>query len=72
MLQLARSVEDGSGQTVLVSGEPGIGKSRLVRETERQLAQESWLVLHGACFERDQFVPYAPFLSSNFASCLSG
>src|SRR5829696_6540377 len=52
---------DGSG-VLLVSGEAGIGKSRLVREATAHAATLGSDVLHGSCFDGDQAVPYAPFL----------
>jgi DNA-binding NarL/FixJ family response regulator len=52
----------GSGQTLLVAGEAGIGKSRLVAETKARAAERGVLVLQGQCFETDRSLPYAPFV----------
>src|SRR5438270_11616342 len=60
----------GTGRTVLLAGEAGIGKSRLVAEA-RALAQDSFIVLEGHCFEPDGAIPYAPVLDllrSRFAA----
>ena len=55
---------DGEGRrAALISGEPGSGKSRLVRELAGRLAAEGALVLYGAC---DAVVPapYGPFVEA--------
>jgi DNA-binding CsgD family transcriptional regulator len=52
----------GHGQTLLVTGEAGIGKSRLVAETKARAEQRAVLVLQGQCFETDRSLPYAPFV----------
>ena len=59
LISLARS---GQGQVVQVSGEAGIGKSRLVAEVKTRAASEGFLVLQGACFQMDSSYPYAPLL----------
>ena len=46
---LAARAKDGEGQVVLLSGEPGIGKSRLVRELREQLADEPYTPLSHYC-----------------------
>jgi DNA-binding CsgD family transcriptional regulator len=58
LLRLFERAKEGQGQIALVSGEAGIGKSRLVREMKAQL-QMGVQVLQGNCFEADQMLPYA-------------
>jgi ABC-type oligopeptide transport system substrate-binding subunit len=50
----------GEGQLLLVSGEAGIGKTRLVRELATQVQVSGGRVLEGACYAEGG-VPYAPF-----------
>ncbi|MEM6797843.1 MAG: AAA family ATPase, partial [Acidobacteriota bacterium] len=56
--QLAR---EGSGQAVLMSGEAGIGKSRLVREVETR-ASSGGLVLRCQCTPYERHTPFAPIV----------
>ncbi|MEP7358039.1 MAG: BTAD domain-containing putative transcriptional regulator, partial [Anaerolineales bacterium] len=50
----------GAGQVLLVSGEPGIGKTRLVRQLARFAGAAGGRVLLGECAARGG-LPYAPF-----------
>ena len=50
----------GQGGTLLVRGEPGIGKTRLVRELVTQAEVSGGRALLGACYAEGG-VPYAPF-----------
>ncbi|MFL6043417.1 MAG: ATP-binding protein [Gaiellales bacterium] len=55
---------EGEGRrVVLLGGEPGSGKSRLVREFAGEVAEDGTLVLYGAC---DAVVrtPYGPFVEA--------
>ncbi|MEO8333999.1 MAG: AAA family ATPase [bacterium] len=53
---------DAHGGTLLVSGEAGIGKSRVVRAMLERARTLGFLTLQGACFEADRAHPYAPIL----------
>ena len=51
----------GQGQMLLISGEPGIGKTRLVRELITQAKVLGGRVLEGTCYI-EKGIPYAPFI----------
>ncbi|HSK67400.1 MAG TPA: AAA family ATPase, partial [Anaerolineales bacterium] len=59
--RLLTQSQDGKGQIALISGEAGIGKSRLVREA-RARAPQGTVILEGYCFQTDSALPYAPLL----------
>jgi DNA-binding CsgD family transcriptional regulator/tetratricopeptide (TPR) repeat protein len=50
----------GAGGVVLLAGEAGIGKTRLVEEVHAAADRLGFLVAQGNCFEADRGVPYAP------------
>jgi DNA-binding CsgD family transcriptional regulator/tetratricopeptide (TPR) repeat protein len=52
----------GSGATLLVSGEAGLGKTRLAAEARRGAAERGFLVVQGNCFEPDRSLAYGPLL----------
>lgn len=55
----------GEGPPVLVlAGEPGIGKTRLLHETMRRATALGWQMLHGGCQRRGGQEPYAPLLET--------
>ncbi len=57
-------------QVLLISGDAGIGKSRLVDEAKTYASARGATVLEGACFPQDQTCPFAPLLDlvrANFA-----
>ncbi len=50
----------GDGQTLLISGEPGIGKTRLMRELATHVEVTGGRALMGACYAEGG-APYSPF-----------
>ncbi|MCI0581353.1 MAG: AAA family ATPase, partial [Chloroflexi bacterium] len=57
------SVRGGTGRAIIVAGEAGIGKSRLLGRFAEIAAADGALVLEGACLEAaDGVLPYAPFV----------
>ncbi len=65
------AASQGGGSCVLLVGEAGIGKSRLVHEIEAQAASQGFEILQGNCFQQDASFPYAPWIDAlrmSFAS----
>ena len=59
---LFANVVAGQGQVVGVVGEPGMGKSRLLYEFRRALADKTATVLEGRCVSYGSSIPYLPLL----------
>ena len=62
LLRRWQKAADGDGQVVLLSGEPGIGKSRLVREMEERLEGEQHLRLLYQCSPHHTTSPLHPVI----------
>jgi tetratricopeptide (TPR) repeat protein/transcriptional regulator with XRE-family HTH domain len=62
---LAQRMLSAAGQpALLLAGEPGIGKTRLLREAAAQAASQGWTVLQGGCYPHGGQEPYAPVLEA--------
>ena len=63
VLERWRRAEQGTAGTVLLEGEAGIGKSRLVREVAVRAHEQGGTVLFGRCTP-DRGQPYEPFVQA--------
>ena len=64
MALLERMFNGEAPQVLALAGEPGIGKSRLLREAAALGAARGMRVLHGGCQSRAGQGPYAPLLEA--------
>lgn len=58
LVEMLKSMGSGAGYVVLIEGEPGIGKSRLVEEVVRSAQNQGVVVLLSKCYEVEQRMPY--------------
>ena len=66
--QALRSAAGGQGRVIGISGEPGLGKSRLAHEL-RLAAEEDTVALQGRCLPFGTAVPYLPILDLVREAC---
>src|SRR5689334_12702996 len=59
---LVDQAEKGQGGVALISGDAGIGKSRLIAEATAYAASHNVLPVQGNCIPADVAAPYAPVL----------
>lgn len=66
VMDISRAVQQAAGVTILIEGEGGIGKSRLLEEVSTRLISASvpWMVLQGACTPFDDLRSQGPFLEA--------
>ena len=62
--QALRAARQGRGQVVRVTGEAGIGKSRLVAEVAADAAAQGVQVLAGRAYETEQILPFRPWVAA--------
>jgi tetratricopeptide (TPR) repeat protein/transcriptional regulator with XRE-family HTH domain len=65
--QLGGAIEQvacGAGRTVMIEGEPGIGKTRLAQEATLLAHAHGFLIVTGRCFAPQATVAYYPFLEA--------
>ncbi len=58
----------GSAKIVFLSGEPGVGKTRLAQEASLAAQTRGYLVVTGRCHEPYQTMPYYPFVEALLAA----
>ena len=55
-----QEAETGQGRLVLISGEAGVGKTRLIEEFSHHQRWQGVRVLWGRCYEFERVLPYQP------------
>ena len=60
----ADAVVAGAGRLVMISGEPGVGKTRLAQEVMLSIRNRRFHVATGRCYQLHQSVPFYPFLDA--------
>jgi len=64
LLRTFAEVTEGASRLLLVSGEPGVGKTTLVREIHASVALSKSVFVAGKCNQLERNVPYGVFLQA--------
>jgi DNA-binding CsgD family transcriptional regulator/Flp pilus assembly protein TadD len=62
--QALQAAQRAEGHCILMAGEAGVGKSRLLDELRQRAVGERFAVLQGHCFEQDITFPYSLWISA--------
>ena len=62
LIGLVARLTTGSGHAILIEGEPGIGKSRLMSEIMRYAEAQGMPTLATNCYEIERAIPYQPVI----------
>ena len=54
----------GRGGVMLIGGEPGVGKSRLLSEAVALAEAQGWRVFLGHAYDTEGMPPYLPFIEA--------
>ena len=54
----------GTGSLVLIGGDAGVGKSRLIRDLKHEAASRPVRMIEGRCTSTESSVPYAPLMNA--------
>lgn len=60
--QLLTQTATGRGRVLIFTGEPGIGKTRLIQETTRLASLKGFQVLTAQCYQMEKTLPYQPLI----------
>ena len=63
MLAIAKNLENGAGGIIIIEGEPGIGKSRLMREFCTAVPIKNPTIINGKCTPQRTHYPFSLFIS---------
>ena len=64
LLETAASDRPVGARALMLSGDVGIGKSRLLEETQREARERSFRVLDSRVYESGGSIPYLPFIEA--------
>jgi DNA-binding CsgD family transcriptional regulator/tetratricopeptide (TPR) repeat protein len=68
---LLREARQGSGKTLIVSGEGGVGKTRILAEAGARARADGWNVVTGRAYSVETGIPYALFADALLPSIRS-
>ncbi|HET8524939.1 MAG TPA: AAA family ATPase, partial [Thermomicrobiales bacterium] len=60
--QAVDSARDGHARPILIAGEAGMGKSRIVARVQEYARGQGFQTFQGTCFQPDRACPFAPLL----------